>query len=69
MNEAEWLIRKKRIDTRLTRTGWKVVRFSPQSNLSSLTRWLSKSFPPRTEEYDPQKTGSEALTEGRAVAP
>jgi type I restriction enzyme R subunit len=45
MNEAEWLTRKKRIDTRLTRTGWKVVRFSPQLNLSSLDKIAVEELP------------------------
>lgn len=45
MNKAEWLTRKKRIDTRLTRAGWKVVRFSPELSLSSLDKIALEELP------------------------
>jgi hypothetical protein len=32
MKEAEWLTRKKRIDTRLKKQGWELRRFSPGLN-------------------------------------
>ena len=29
LNEAEWLTRKSRIDTRLKQNGWQLMRFAP----------------------------------------
>ena len=36
MSEAEWLTRKKRIDARLKKQGWKLKRFSSGLDLISL---------------------------------
>jgi len=45
MNEAEWLTRKKRIDTRLKQAGWKLMRFSPQLNLKVLDQCAVEELP------------------------
>jgi type I restriction enzyme, R subunit len=44
-HEAEWLTRKRRIDTRLKQTGWKLVLFSPELNLSALDKIAVEEFP------------------------
>lgn len=43
--EAEWLTRKSRIDARLRKQGWHLVRFSPDLNLKSLDKTAVEEFP------------------------
>jgi type I restriction enzyme, R subunit len=43
--EAEWLTRKSRIDARLKKTGWRLVRFSPDLNLKSLDKTAVEELP------------------------
>jgi type I restriction enzyme R subunit len=43
--EAEWLTRKRRIDTRLKQNGWKLVPFSPGLNLRVLDKIAVEEFP------------------------
>jgi type I restriction enzyme R subunit len=45
MNEAEWLTRKSRIDARLKRKGWHLVRFSPELNLNTLDKTAVEELP------------------------
>jgi type I restriction enzyme, R subunit len=45
VNEGEWLTRKKRIDTRLKVSGWKVVRYSAGLDLKSLDRTAVEELP------------------------
>lgn len=45
MNEAEWLTRKKRIDTRLTQNGWKLTRFSSDLDLKRLDKVAVEELP------------------------
>ena len=45
MNEAEWLTRKSRIDTRLKQQGWELVRFSPGMNLQGLDKVAVEELP------------------------
>jgi type I restriction enzyme, R subunit len=43
--EAEWLTRKKRIDTRLKQQGWQLKRFSPTLNLKALDKVAVEELP------------------------
>src|ERR1700730_10474754 len=45
MSEAEWLTRKKRIDTRLKQNGWKIVPFSTGTDLKSLDKCAVEELP------------------------
>jgi type I restriction enzyme, R subunit len=45
MSEAEWLTRKSRIDTRLKKKGWKLVRFSPDLDLKALDKTAVEELP------------------------
>lgn len=45
MSEAEWLTRKKRIDTRLKHKGWKLLPFSPDLDLKTLDRCAVEELP------------------------
>jgi len=45
ISEREWLTRKKRIDGRLTRLGWKIVRFSESIVLASLDKVAVEELP------------------------
>src|SRR5882724_5830580 len=45
MNEAEWLTRKSRIDTRLKKNGWKLLRFSPDLDLKTLDETAVEELP------------------------
>lgn len=45
MDESEWLTRKKRIDSRLKRNGWKLVRFSPALDLKTLNGCVVEELP------------------------
>src|SRR5437870_2219717 len=45
LNEAEWLTRKSRIDTRLKQKGWKLVRFSPDLDLKTLDKVAVEELP------------------------
>lgn len=45
MSEAEWLTRKKRIDTRLKHKGWKLLLFSPDLDLKTLDRCAVEELP------------------------
>src|SRR5439155_25419684 len=43
--EAEWLTRKSRIDTKLVRDGWQLVRFSPELDLKALDKTAVEELP------------------------
>jgi type I restriction enzyme, R subunit len=43
--EAEWLTRKKRIDSRLKKEGWRLVSFSPQLDLKALDKFAVEELP------------------------
>jgi type I restriction enzyme, R subunit len=43
--EAEWLTRKKRIDSRLTQKGWRLVRFSAGLDLKALDKYAVEELP------------------------
>src|SRR5205809_846929 len=43
--EAEWLTRKQRIDTRLKRNGWRLVRFAPGLDLKRLDKVAVEELP------------------------
>jgi type I restriction enzyme, R subunit len=45
ISESEWLTRKKRIDSRLTALGWKIVRFSESIRLTSLGKVAVEELP------------------------
>jgi type I restriction enzyme R subunit len=45
ISESEWLTRKKRIDSRLTALGWKIVRFSGSIVLASLNKVAVEELP------------------------
>ncbi len=45
MQEAEWLTRKKRIDTRLKQQGWSLKRFSSALDLKSLDKIAGEELP------------------------
>jgi type I restriction enzyme, R subunit len=45
ISEREWLTRKKRIDGRLTRVGWRIVRFSESIVLASLDKVAVEELP------------------------
>ncbi len=45
MNEAEWLTRKKRIDTRLKQKGWKLLPFSAALDLKTLDKCAVEELP------------------------
>lgn len=45
MNEAEWLTRKNRIDTRLRQQGWSLKRFSPALDLKTLDKIAVEELP------------------------
>jgi type I restriction enzyme R subunit len=45
LNEAEWLTRKSRIDTRLKQNGWQLMRFAPGLNLKSLDKVAIEELP------------------------
>jgi type I restriction enzyme R subunit len=45
MNEAEWLTRKKRIDTRLKQSGWKLLPFSSGLDLTTLDKCAVEELP------------------------
>src|SRR6185503_11966744 len=45
MSEAEWLTRKKRIDTRLKKQGWKLTKFSPVLDLNTLDQTAVEELP------------------------
>ena len=44
-HEAEWLTRKKRIDSRLTQKGWRLVRFSAGLDLKALDKYAVEELP------------------------
>ena len=44
-SEAEWLTPKSLIDTRLKQKGWKLVRFSPELDLSLLDKIAVEELP------------------------
>lgn len=44
-HEAEWLTRKKRIDTRLKQKGWKLQRFAPGLDLKALDKVAVEELP------------------------
>src|SRR5947207_6033387 len=43
--EAEWLTRKQRIDARLQRNGWRLVRFAPGLDLKGLDKVAMEELP------------------------
>src|SRR6266481_609831 len=45
LHEAEWLTRKKRIDSRLTQKGWRLVRFSAGLDLKVLDKCAVEELP------------------------
>ena len=45
ITESEWLTRKKRIDSRLTALGWKIVRYSEGIDLGSLKKVAVEELP------------------------
>jgi type I restriction enzyme, R subunit len=45
LNEAEWLTRKSRIDSRLKHRGWRLVPFSPGLNLRALDKTAVEELP------------------------
>jgi type I restriction enzyme R subunit len=45
MSEAEWLTRKKRLDTRLKQNGWKIVAFSTGIDLKTLDKCAVEELP------------------------
>src|SRR5438552_13128214 len=45
LNEAEWLTRKSRIDTRLKQNGWQLVRFAPGLDLKALDKVALEELP------------------------
>jgi hypothetical protein len=53
ITESEWLTRKKRIDGRLTALGWKIVRYSDEIDLSSLTKVAVEELPTASGPQDP----------------
>jgi type I restriction enzyme R subunit len=52
MTEAEWLTRKKRIDTRLKSQGWKLLRFSANLELKKLDKCAVEELPTRNGPAD-----------------
>src|SRR2546430_6507012 len=45
VNEAEWLTRKNRIDTRLKQNGWELVRFAQGLDLKALDKVAVEELP------------------------
>ena len=45
ISESEWLTRKKRIDSRLTPLGWRIVKFSEGIVTSSLDKVAVEELP------------------------
>jgi len=44
-HEAEWLTRKKRIDSRLKQNGWRLIRFSAGLDLKALDKYAVEELP------------------------